>query len=171
MTYSLYNSDLSFNTYADMSLLFLSPDAWCLAEWSLWWLLPIGFLAALNRETSLVHCLFPGGLAGGELGPQLALLHAAYRNRRRVLRRAGGDAEIPACDDSSRGSALESALAQPARLADAPLEPDVAVHANPVGPDAFCPSHRGALEFPWSAGMAPAACSGSWCRLGSRSIS
>lgn len=58
MTHSLFDSDLSFNTYADV-FFYLLAGCVVLAEWSLWWLLPIGFLAALNRETSLFISFFP----------------------------------------------------------------------------------------------------------------
>lgn len=58
MTYSLFHSDLSFNTYADI-FFYLLAGCVVLAGWSDWWLLPIGFLAALNRETSLFIPFFP----------------------------------------------------------------------------------------------------------------
>ena len=58
MTYSLFHSDLSFNTYADV-FFYLVAGCVVLAGWSNWWLVPIGLLAALNRETSLFISFFP----------------------------------------------------------------------------------------------------------------
>jgi hypothetical protein len=58
MTYSLFHSDLSFNTYTDV-FFYLIGGCVVLAGWSNWWLVPIGFLAALNRETSLFIPFLP----------------------------------------------------------------------------------------------------------------
>jgi hypothetical protein len=58
MTHSLENSDLSFNTYADVTF-YLVAGCVVLGEWSQWWLMPISFLAALNRETSLMIPFMP----------------------------------------------------------------------------------------------------------------
>jgi hypothetical protein len=57
-TFSWFHSDLSFNTYSDV-FFYLLAGCVVLARWSLWWLVPIGFLAALNRETSLFISFFP----------------------------------------------------------------------------------------------------------------
>jgi len=84
MTYSLYHSDLSFNTYADIFFYFLAGCV-MLAEWPLWWLLPIGFLAALNRETSLFIAFFPVATLIGNWGrnwrsftPRIAIAAACF---------------------------------------------------------------------------------------------
>jgi hypothetical protein len=58
ITFSWFHSDLSFNTYGDV-FFYLLAGCVVFAQWSLWWLLPISFLAALNRETSLFISFFP----------------------------------------------------------------------------------------------------------------
>ena len=58
ITHALYNSDLSFNTYSDICFYLFS--GWIVLKYGAsWWLLPISFLAALNRETSLFISLMP----------------------------------------------------------------------------------------------------------------
>jgi len=52
MSYSNYDSDLSFNTFFD--IIFYLLAGLCILKGKFIWLIPITFLAALNRETSVL---------------------------------------------------------------------------------------------------------------------
>lgn len=63
LSYAIYDSDLSFNTYFD--IIFYLLAGWAVVSRKLYWLLPITLFAATNRETSV-------------LIPFLALTHESF---------------------------------------------------------------------------------------------
>ncbi len=99
MAHSVFQSDLSINTYFD--ILFYLLGAWCILKQKYIWIVPLMLAAVLNRETSLLipamlvipfirwkertiprNILFIGGLATGVffLGFVLVRIYYGYRS-------------------------------------------------------------------------------------------